>query len=183
MFCRFIDTAEYVAERLRVRMPRKDRPQVAAVTGRLHPTEREARIAELAEHPRRVLVATDCLSEGVNLQDSFSAVIHYDLPWNPTRLEQREGRVDRYGQPEPEVRVVTCWGADNRIDGTVLEVLLRKHRTIRSTLGISIPVPGSTSDIVEALAEQVLESAGQPEQLPIDGILEQLRPHTDALDD
>ena len=182
VFCRFIDTAEYVAERLRVRMPRKDRPQVAAVTGRLHPTEREARIAELAEHPRRVLVATDCLSEGINLQDSFSAVIHYDLPWNPTRLEQREGRVDRYGQPEPEVRVVTCWGADNRIDGTVLEVLLRKHRTIRSTLGISIPVPGSTSDIVEALAEQVLESAGQPEQLPIDGILEQLRPHTDALD-
>ena len=182
VFCRFIDTAEYVADRLKTRLPRQDRPQVAAVTGLLHPAEREARIAELAKHSPRVLVATDCLSEGINLQDCFDAVIHYDLPWNPTRLEQREGRVDRYGQPEPEVRVVTCWGADNRIDGTVLEVLLRKHRTIRSTLGISIPVPGSTSDIVEALAEQVLESADQPEQLAIEGVVEQLRPYTDALE-
>ena len=182
VFCRFIDTAEYVAERLGTRLPKRDRPRIAAVTGRLPPTEREARIAELAEHPRRVLVATDCLSEGINLQDHFSAVIHYDLPWNPTRLEQREGRVDRYGQSEPEVRVVTCWGTDNRIDETVLKVLLRKHRTIRSTLGISIPVPGSTSEVVEALAEQVLESSGQALQMPLEGIIEQLRPQTDALE-
>ena len=182
VFCRFIDTAEYVAERLGTRLPRRDRPRIAAVTGRLPPAEREARIAELGEHPRRVLVATDCLSEGINLQDRFSAVVHYDLPWNPTRLEQREGRVDRYGQSEPEVRVVTCWGTDNRIDGTVLRVLLRKHRNIRSMLGISIPVPGSTSEVVEALAEQVLESSGQALQMPLEGIIEQLRPQTDALE-
>ena len=183
VFCRFIDTAEYVAERLAARLSKRDRPQIAAVTGRLPPVEREARIAELGEHARRVLVCTDCLSEGINLQDHFSAVVHYDLPWNPTRLEQREGRVDRYGQSAPEVRVVTCWGTDNRIDETVLEVLLRKHRTIRSTLGISIPVPGSTNEVVEALAEQVLESSGQALQMPLEGILEQLRPQTDALAD
>ena len=182
VFCRFIETAEYVAERLRVRLPKRDRPEVAAVTGRLPPSDREARIAELATHSRRVLVATDCLSEGVNLQDNFSAVIHYDLPWNPTRLEQREGRVDRYGQPQPEVRVVTYWGADNRIDETVLEVLLRKHRKIRGALGVSIPVPGSTSDVIEALAEQVLVSSGQAIDVPLEGIIEQLRPKTDALD-
>ena len=182
VFCRFIDTAEYVAQRLKGRLPRRARPEVAAVTGRLPPAEREARVAELAEHPRRVLVATDCLSEGINLQEHFSAVVHYDLPWNPTRLEQREGRVDRYGQPKPQIRVVTCWGADNRIDGTVMRVLLRKHRAIRSTLGISIPVPGSTSELVEALAELVLESADQSEQLALDGIVEQLRPQTDALE-
>jgi len=182
VFCRFIDTAEYLAERLAARMPRRDRPQIAAVTGRLPPVEREARIAELGEHPRRVLVCTDCLSEGINLQEHFSAVVHYDLPWNPTRLEQREGRVDRYGQSAPEVRVVTCWGTDNRIDETVLKVLLRKHRTIRSTLGISIPVPGSTNEVVEALAEQVLQSSGQALQMPLEGILEQLRPQTDALE-
>ena len=45
-----------------------------------------------------MLVATDCLSEGVNLQEHFQAVVHYDLAWNPTRHEQREGRVDRFGQ-------------------------------------------------------------------------------------
>jgi SNF2 family DNA or RNA helicase len=48
-----------------------------------------------------VLVATDCLSEGVNLQEHFDAVVHYDLSWNPTRHEQREGRVDRFGQSAP----------------------------------------------------------------------------------
>ena len=89
----------------------------------------------LAGYERRVLVATDCLSEGINLQDNFSAVIHYDLPWNPTRLDQREGRVDRYGQAAPEVKVLTIYGADNQIDTLILEVLVRKHRTIRATLG------------------------------------------------
>jgi superfamily II DNA/RNA helicase len=51
-----------------------------------------------------VLIATDCLSEGINLQDRFTAVLHYDLPWNPNRLEQREGRVDRFGQIAPVVK-------------------------------------------------------------------------------
>ena len=73
--------------------------QVAAVTGTLPPAERQDRIAELTGEPgRHVLVATDCLSEGVNLQEDFQAVVHYDLAWNPTRQEQREGRVDRFGQ-------------------------------------------------------------------------------------
>lgn len=49
---------------------------------------------EKAKH--RVLIATDCLSEGVNLQHLFTGVLHYDLPWNPNRLEQREGRVERF---------------------------------------------------------------------------------------
>ena len=56
-------------------------------------------VDELAPHDRRVLVATDCLCEGINLQALFDAVVHYDLSWNPTRHEQREGRVDRFGQP------------------------------------------------------------------------------------
>jgi len=55
-------------------------------------------MAYLTLAERRVLVCTDCLSEGINLQDHFDAVVHYDLSWNPTRHEQREGRVDRYGQ-------------------------------------------------------------------------------------
>ena len=88
VFCRFIPTAEYLAEELRRALP-KD-VEVAAVTGTLPPAERETRVQELAGHSRRVLVATDCLSEGINLQDQFDAVMHYDLSWNPTRHEQRE---------------------------------------------------------------------------------------------
>lgn len=181
VFCRFIDTAEYVADELRARLPKKLGVEVEAVTGRLPGAERVLRIAELSGAERRVLVATDCLSEGINLQSSFDAVVHYDLPWNPTRLEQREGRVDRFGQVADEVRVVTYYGTDNHIDETVLDVLLRKHRTIRSALGISLPIPGDTGDVINALAENVLLRAdgGIEERLP--GLDEFLRPATEQL--
>ena len=66
--------------------------------------ERERRVDALGAHAQRVLVCTDCLSEGINLQHNFDAVMHYDLSWNPTRHEQREGRVDRYGQPRDKVQ-------------------------------------------------------------------------------
>ncbi|HXF62084.1 MAG TPA: helicase-related protein [Caldilineaceae bacterium] len=124
LFCRFIATADYVAEELRKALPGD--VAVAAVTGTLPPAEREQRVQELGRQPKRVLVCTDCLSEGINLQEHFNAVMHYDLSWNPTRHEQREGRVDRYGQPSPTVRTLTYYGR-NPIDGIVLQVLLRKH--------------------------------------------------------
>jgi superfamily II DNA or RNA helicase len=159
VFCRFIPTAEYVAEHLRAKLKSRN-VEVAAVTGSLPPEEREERIAQLAaaakegKHP--ILVCTDCLSEGVNLQHHFDAVLHYDLSWNPTRHEQREGRVDRYGQPNKKVRVLTYYGTDNQIDGIVLDVLLRKHKKIRGALGISVPVPVNTDQVIEALFEGLL---------------------------
>ena len=110
----------------------------------------------LAQAEQRVLVATDCLSEGINLQSAFDAVIHYDLSWNPTRHEQREGRVDRYGQPRERVKVTTMYGLDNQIDGIVLDVLIKKHKTIRSSLGISVPVPAQSDQVVEAIFEGLL---------------------------
>ena len=154
VFCRFIDTAEYVAHHLREVLRATD---VEAVTGRLPPAEREARIQSLVEKARRfVLVCTDCLSEGINLQEHFDAVLHYDLAWNPTRHEQREGRVDRFGQRAPEVRVVTYFGTDNPIDGVILDVLIRKHKNIKSDLGVTVAVPGSSEQIAEALFEGAL---------------------------
>lgn len=180
VFCRFIPTAEYVAEYLRGRLKKVE---VAAVTGTLPPAEREARVAELAEAPRHVLVCTDCLSEGINLQNHFDAVVHYDLSWNPTRHEQREGRVDRYGQPTKTVRVVMFYGIDNQIDGIVLDVLLRKHRTIRSSLGIAVPVPVDTNQVIEAVFEGLLlrERAGSSSQALLPGLEEFLRPQREDL--
>lgn len=168
LFCRFIPTAEYVTEVLRGTLG-KD-VEVAAVTGTLPPAEREERVLQLAEHPKRVLVCTDCLSEGINLQEHFDAVMHYDLSWNPTRHEQREGRVDRFGQPRKKVRVLTYYGVDNQIDGIVLDVLLRKHKKIRSSLGISVPVPGNTEMVIEAIFEGLLlrESTASRPQLSFD---------------
>ena len=182
VFCRFIDTAEYVGRELGRRLNRYPKAGVLVVTGRLPPAERHARVSELRDHPYPVLVSTDCLSEGINLQDYCSAAVHYDLPWNPTRLEQREGRVDRFGQPAPEVRVVTYWGEDNYIDETVLKVLLHKHKAIRKALGVSIPVPGATNEVIEALAENVLLGDAMPSQHRFDWMDDALRPHSAVLD-
>jgi hypothetical protein len=112
-----------------------------------------------------VLIATDCLSEGVNLQHHFDAVVHYDLAWNPTRHDQREGRVDRYGQKRDQVRVITMFGEDNGIDGKVLDVLFQKHRQIKKDLGISVSVPDETaSGVTDALVEWLLLHGRQGSQ-------------------
>jgi len=155
VFCRFIPTAEYLETELRQRFPGVE---IVAVTSRLAPEDREAVILRLIAdtEKRRVLIATDCLSEGVNLQHGFDAVLHYDLSWSPTRHEQREGRVDRYQQPSKTVRVLTYYGLDNQIDGLVLDILLRKHRNIRRDTEVSIPMPKDSETIGEAIFEGLL---------------------------
>jgi superfamily II DNA or RNA helicase len=153
LFCRFIPTAEYVAAELRKKLKGVT---VEAVTGTLPPKEREDRVNALKTCEKRILVCTDCLSEGINLQHLFNAVVHYDLSWNPTRHEQREGRVDRYGQPSPKVRTVTYYGIDNQIDGVVLDVLLRKHKAIRTSLGVSVPLPTDSEQVIQAVFEGML---------------------------
>ncbi|MCT7351028.1 DEAD/DEAH box helicase [Streptomyces sp. 15-116A] len=177
VFCRYIPTAEYLAEQLgndpesKKRGPLGAKTVVKAVTGTLSPQQRVERIEELAAEAgedaaaRRVLIATDCLSEGVNLQHHFDAVVHYDLAWNPTRHDQREGRVDRYGQKRDEVRVITLYGEDNGIDGKVLEVLIKKHRQIKKDLGISVSVPDEMSTgVTDAIVEWLLLRGRQGEQ-------------------
>jgi hypothetical protein len=164
VYCRYIATAEYLAEELRKRLKGVE---VVAVTGRLPAEERAARVTDLLAHERRVLVATDCLSEGINLQEGFDAVLHYDLSWNPTRHEQREGRVDRYGQPSPEVRTILLYGEDNRVDGAIMRVLLRKAEAIRKSLGVSVPVPSDTGKVLEAVFEALFLTKADPRQLSL----------------
>jgi len=182
LFCRFIPTANYVAEQLRQRLPRD--VEVVAITGLLPPAERLERVRQMESAPRRVLVATDCLSEGINLQEYFNAVVHYDLSWNPTRHEQREGRVDRFGQLSPRVRAVTYYGVDNQIDGVVLEVLLKKHRAIRKSLGISVPVPVNTEQVIEAIFEGLLlrgQGAAPPADMLLPGMEDYFAPQVKEL--
>lgn len=174
VFCRFIQTAHYVTSALRAAFPRA---AVEVITGEQAADERAARVAELAERADgvpKILVATDCLSEGVNLQEDFQAVIHYDLAWNPTRHEQREGRVDRFGQPSNVVRALLIYGEDTGIDGIILDVLLRKHEAIRQDLGISVAVPSQSDQVLAALLEGVLMRGAGSEQLTLDlGVLPQ----------
>ena len=157
VFCRYIATAHYVAEQLRTVFRQH---QVTAVTGESASGEREIAVEAMGEAELRILVATDCLSEGVNLQNLFTAVVHYDLSWNPTRHEQREGRVDRFGQKAREVRTTMFYGQDNPVDGTVLQVILRKAESIRKELGVLVPMPDSEGKLTQALVGAVLLRKG-----------------------
>lgn len=166
IFCSYVETAKYVAEHLRKRYSIKGF-DVRAVTGELASADRELVVNELAESEKRILVATDCLSEGINLQHGFDAVIHYDMVWNPTRHEQREGRVDRYGQPRPEVKCAMLYSHDNAVDGLVLNVIVRKAQEIRKELGVSVPVPADDSRINAAILQAFLLK-GKPDVSQMD---------------
>ena len=153
VFCRYIATAHYVADHLQ----RKFRQcQVEAITGMLPADEREQRVQTLGAHENPILVATDCLSEGINLQHAFTAVVHYDLAWNPTRHEQREGRVDRFGQSAPEVRCTMLYGQDNPVDGFVLKVILKKAEIIRKDLGVLVPMPSNDRSVTAAMVKAAM---------------------------
>ncbi|MBC2859859.1 DEAD/DEAH box helicase [Stappia sp. 28M-7] len=172
VFCRYLATAEHVKEGLRKAFPKLT---VQAVTGELTPDERRDRVAEMAAEEsaatdQRILVATDCLSEGINLQQLFDTVIHYDLSWNPTRHQQREGRVDRFGQPAELVRSIMMFSPDSAIDGAVLDVILRKAEEIRKATGVTVPLPDERGPVTDALmaAMMLRRGGGRHKQLTLD---------------
>lgn len=153
VFCRYIATAHYLKSYLEKEF--KD-VTVEVVTGEVTSDERKEKVEAMAEAEQRLLIATDCLSEGVNLQQYFDAVVHYDLSWNPTRHEQREGRVDRFGQATPLVRALLIYGENNPVDGAVLEVILRKAESIRKELGVYVPLPEDNHKLTQALLKTVI---------------------------
>lgn len=153
VFCRFIATAHY----LKVHLANEFKGvTVEVVTSELTADERKEKVDSLQDTEQRILIATDCLSEGVNLQHVFDAVIHYDLSWNPTRHEQREGRVDRFGQNSKKVRATLIYGENNPVDGAVLQVILRKAESIRKELGVPVPLPDDNHKLTQALMKAVL---------------------------
>jgi len=169
IFCKYIATAKYLEEIFKANLPKSI--EVQAITSELPDEQRRERIEEMEKSDKRVLIATDCLSEGINLQKGFNAVLHYDLPWNPNRLEQREGRVDRYGQNSPEVKTWLLWGEDNPIDAIVLKVLIRKVRDIQKSTGVSISLGEDNRSIMDAVLNEVLldpQKALEKSQISLD---------------
>jgi hypothetical protein len=165
LWCRYIATADYLAKGLRQALHRDfSNAQVVAITSQDGDDEvRHAKLDDITTETPRILVATDCLSEGINLQDKFNAAIHYDLPWNPNRLEQREGRVDRYGQTAKVVKTIRYFSPDSAIDGIVLDVLLNKAREIHKALGTYVPVPEESETVTEALLKALFLRNRRPD--------------------
>ena len=140
IFTEWEDTRRWLERRLREAPAETDRAEerIGVFTGATGSDRREevkrAFNADPDTEPLRILICTDAAREGINLQTYCSDLVHVDLPWNPSRLEQRNGRIDRKLQPAKQI-VCRYFLYEQREADIVLEALVRKTETIRDELG------------------------------------------------
>ncbi len=134
IFTRYLDTMTYLASEL----AKEKVFDIFTVDGSLSDKARAERIRDFGRAERGLLIATDAISEGLNLQFVANQLVHYELPWNPNRLEQRNGRVDRFKQPEAEVRIRTLIN-ERSFDLVVFRKLIGKAQRIREAYGFLPP--------------------------------------------
>ena len=157
IFTEYTDTLEYLKGQVF-----GDR-DIAEIYGDLSQTQRQQQF-EKFEGPANVMLATDAAREGLNLQFAH-IMVNYDLPWNPTRIDQRIGRLHRYGQDET-VEIRNLFFKDTR-ESIILERLLEKIDEIEETLGMSSDVLGLVLEDVD-LEEQIMSALARgenPEQV------------------
>ncbi len=153
VFTEYKTTLDYLERRLRTDFPEDG--AVRVLYGGMSDVERDAITGAFndAADPVRILVATDAAAEGLNLQETARYLLHFDVPWNPARLEQRNGRLDRHGQ----ARDVTLhhFTTDDDADLKFLAYVIGKVDTIREDLG-------SVGDVFDRALERRL-LAGEDE--------------------
>lgn len=172
IFTKYRDTMRYVANQLSATQ-RFNGVDIFTLDGTLNETQRNEVFSKFGEAPKAVLVATDAISEGINLQHYSSQVIHYELPWNPNRLEQRNGRVDRFGQREPVVKIRTLV-LDETLDATILKVLIQKSNQIRKDYGFSPPYFGDETSVLDLIREHGMSVSAGVVQLGLFEVFENL---------
>jgi superfamily II DNA or RNA helicase len=152
VFTEYEDTLRYLRQQLEAAIQGTDRAdeRIEVYHGPTPQARREeikrAFNADPKKHSLRILLATDAAREGINLQTHCGDLFHFDVPWNPSRLEQRNGRIDRKLQPRPEV---TCYYFvyKQRAEDRVLRALVRKTDTIKRELGsLAQVIEGSLAD-------------------------------------
>ena len=126
IFTEYFDTLDYLAQKVKAWGF-----SVSVIHGKM-PHEKRVEVQHTFENETQILIATEAAGEGINLQFCY-LMINYDLPWNPNRLEQRMGRIHRYGQKK-EVHVINLVASDTR-EGAVFTRLFEKLDTIRDELG------------------------------------------------
>lgn len=140
IFTEYDDTKRYLVQQLDSAISASDKAdkRIEIFHGPTPPAKREeikqAFNADPSKHPVRILVATDAAREGLNLQAHCWNLFHYDIPWNPSRMEQRNGRIDRKLQPRSEV-FCHYFVYSQRPEDRILQVLVRKTETIKQELG------------------------------------------------
>ena len=161
IFTRYLDTLNYLKKEIS-RDKRYADTDILTIHGGLNERQRRDVFFEFEQSKKAVLIATDAISEGINLQHVCAQVIHYELPWNPNRLEQRNGRVDRFGQREKTVYIRTMV-MDETLDATILKVLVKKASQIRHDYGFSPPYFGDETNIIDLI--QQYDTTLSPQQL------------------
>lgn len=156
VFTRYKDTLDYLAVEIAKEAKKRDSAlhgfKVVTIDGELSQAARRDRYREFQGATKAVCIATDCISEGLDLQRGCAELMHYELPWNPNRLEQRNGRLDRYGQPEPSVGITTLVREDP-LDATILEVIVRRAQQIRDDYGFCPAFLSSSGELKTLIAE------------------------------
>lgn len=160
IFTKYTDTLEYLAEQVE-ESGRYDDCDLFTLHGKLSEGQRKDRFQEFESSNRAVLISTDVISEGMNLQHACNQIIHYELPWNPNRLEQRNGRVDRYGQPK-NMAYIRTMVVEDEMDAAILQTLVKKAEQIRGDYGFSPPYFGDDTGVLAIIEEQGLD-AGIPQ--------------------
>ncbi len=158
VFTEYEDTRRYLERRLKESFGDTDRgdERIGIFTGATGLERRDeikrAFNADPAVEPIRILICTDAAREGINLQTRCYDLVHFDLPWNPSRLEQRNGRIDRKLQPAKEV-FCRYFVYANRAEDVVLDALVRKTEVIRRQLG-------SAGQVIEQRIARKLQREG-----------------------
>lgn len=149
VFTEYKTTLDYLNHRLSAQFPGDGVVRVLCGGGDMSDQERDDLIASFNDptDPVRILVATDAAAEGLNLQESARYLLHFDVPWNPARLEQRNGRLDRHGQARDVV--VHHFVTDDDADLDFLAYVVGKVHRIREDLG-------STGEVFDAALERRL---------------------------
>ena len=140
LFTEYEDTKRYIRDQLSAAIAGTDRAEsrIEVFSGPT-PNEKREEIKRAFNgdpklHPVRILIATDAAREGLNLQAHCHHLFHIDVPWNPSRMEQRNGRIDRKLQPSLEV-YCHYFVYLQRIEDRILRALVRKTETIKKELG------------------------------------------------
>lgn len=155
IFTRYKDTLDYLEGNIK-NSSRYKEIHIITIDGSLNESQRKEKFRDFELSKTAIMIATDCISEGINLQTACNQLIHYELPWNPNRLEQRNGRIDRYGQKEPKVYIRTLVMKDT-LEAAILKVLVQKADQIRKDYGFSPPFFGDDVSVLDLIREKGLQ--------------------------
>jgi superfamily II DNA or RNA helicase len=169
IFTERIETLKFLHEHLKSDLGLRE-DQIAILHGSLPDTEQQEVVEDFGrdESPIRLLIASDVAAEGINLHYLSHRMIHFDIPWSLMVFQQRNGRIDRYGQEKtPEILYLVTDSANAKIKGDtrILEILIQKDKEAVKNIGDPSALMGVYDiDLEEKKTAEAIETNVQPEE-------------------